>query len=201
MSAQILDGRTISRSIIREIAADVETFRQTHGHPPAIGVVQVGDDPASAWYVGQIRKSFERVGMGFGLHALPSDAAPDDLAALLRGLNADTGTHGIIVQMPLPAHIPASLVTDLLDPRKDVDGVHPVNAGRLMQAEGDYFVPATPAGGMELLHRYGLSLAGRRAVMVGRSNIVGRPMALLMLHAHATVTICHSRTRDLAAIT
>jgi methylenetetrahydrofolate dehydrogenase (NADP+)/methenyltetrahydrofolate cyclohydrolase len=201
MSAQILDGRTISRNMTREVTAEVEAFRQTHDYPPAIGVVQVGDDPASAWYVGQIQKSFERVGMGFSLHTLPDDAAPDDLAGMLRGLNADPHTHGIIVQMPLPEGIPPSLVTDVLDPRKDVDGIHPLNAGRLMQASGDYFVPATPAGGMQLLHRYGLPLAGRRAVVVGRSNVVGRPMALLMLHAHATVTVCHSRTRDLAAVT
>jgi methylenetetrahydrofolate dehydrogenase (NADP+)/methenyltetrahydrofolate cyclohydrolase len=103
--------------------------------------------------------------------------------------------------MPLPKHLPQSLVTDVLDPRKDVDGIHPVNAGRLFQQSGDFFAPATPSGGMEILRRYGITLKGKQAVMVGRSNIVGRPMALLMLHEHATVTICHSRTQDLPAIT
>jgi methylenetetrahydrofolate dehydrogenase (NADP+)/methenyltetrahydrofolate cyclohydrolase len=119
---------------------------------------------------------------------------------VLQQLNADPRTNGIIVQMPLPKHLPQSLVTDILDVGKDVDGISPINAGRLLQQSGDFFAPATPAGGMELLHRYGIELRGKQAVMVGRSNIVGRPMALLMLHEHATVTICHSRTRDLGAV-
>jgi len=119
----------------------------------------------------------------------------------MNALNADPRANGIIVQMPLPGHLPASLVIDLLDPAKDVDGIHPLNAGMLMQGLLEAFVPATPAGGMELLKRYDIQLQGKHAVMVGRSNIVGRPMALLLLHQHATVTICHSRTPDLGAVT
>lgn len=200
MTAQLLDGRALARTMSREIAAQVAAFRAAHSVMPGIAVVQVGADPASSAYVGQIRRAFTRAGMAFALHSLAQSASADALAALLRALNADPQVHGIIVQMPLPAHLPQALVTDLLDPRKDVDGIHPLNAGRLMQQSGDYFVPATPAGGMELLRRYGISLAGKHAVMVGRSNVVGRPMALLMLHEHATVTICHSRTPDLAAV-
>jgi len=120
---------------------------------------------------------------------------------LLRQLNADPRTNGVIVQMPLPKHLSQSLVTDTLDPAKDVDGISPINAGRLMQQSGDFYAPATPSGGMEILRRYGIELKSKHAVMVGRSNIVGRPMALLMLHEHATVTICHSRTPDLGAVT
>ncbi|MBM3187473.1 MAG: bifunctional 5,10-methylenetetrahydrofolate dehydrogenase/5,10-methenyltetrahydrofolate cyclohydrolase [Chloroflexi bacterium] len=200
MTAEILDGRALSRTMAKEIAAEVAGFKDEHGWVPGIAVVQVGEDPASSWYVGQIEKSFARAGMGFALHTLPEDADAGKLVGLLKELNADGRTNGIIVQMPLPKHLSQSLVTDTLDPAKDVDGIHPVNAGRLMQQSGDYFAPATPAGGMEILRRYGVELKGMHAVMVGRSNIVGRPMALLMLHQHATVTICHSRTRDLGAV-
>lgn len=200
MTAKLLDGRELSRTMSKEIAADVARFQEQYGWVPGIAVVQVGEDPASSWYVGQIEKSFGRAGMNFALHTLPKDANAHDLVDLLKSLNADAHTNGIIVQMPLPKHLPQSLVTDTLDPAKDVDGIHPVNAGRLMQQSGDYFVPATPAGGMEMLRRYGVELKGLHAVMVGRSNIVGRPMALLMLHQHATVTICHSRTKDLGAV-
>ena len=200
MTAKLLDGRELSRTMSKEIAADVARFQEQYGWVPGIAVVQVGEDPASSWYVGQIEKSFGRAGMNFALHTLPKDANAHDLVDLLKSLNADAHTNGIIVQMPLPKHLPQSLVTDTLDPAKDVDGIHPVNAGRLMQQTGDYFVPATPAGGMEMLRRYGVELKGLHAVMVGRSNIVGRPMALLMLHQHATVTICHSRTKDLGAV-
>lgn len=200
MTAKLLDGRELSRTMSKEIAADVARFQEQYGWVPGIAVVQVGEDPASSWYVGQIKKSFGRAGMNFALHTLSEDASAGDLVDLLKSLNADAHTNGIIVQMPLPKHLPQSLVTDTLDPAKDVDGIHPVNAGRLMQQSGDYFAPATPAGGMEMLRRYGVELKGLHAVMVGRSNIVGRPMALLMLHQHATVTICHSRTKDLGAV-
>ena len=133
------------------------------------------------------------------MHTLEETATAEVLTSLLKELNQDSRANGIIVQMPLPKHLSQSLVTDNLDPAKDIDGITPVNAGRLMQQSGDYFAPATPAGGMEILRRYGIELKGKRATMVGRSNVVGRPMALLMMHQHATVTICHSRTRDLAA--
>ena len=201
MTAHILDGRALAKTMGAEIAADAERFLKEHGWEPGIAVVQVGGDPASSWYVKQIRRSFTRAGMRCALHELAETATAAEFAALLQELNADDRTNGIIVQMPLPEHIPQSLVTDLLDPAKDVDGIHPLNAGRLMQDELDAFAPATPAGGMEILRRSGIELRGKHAVMVGRSNIVGRPMALLMLHQHATVTICHSRTPDLGAVT
>jgi methylenetetrahydrofolate dehydrogenase (NADP+)/methenyltetrahydrofolate cyclohydrolase len=164
-------------------------------------LLQAGSDPASDWYVRQIKRCCERVGLGLNLHSLDAQADTEAVLATVQQLNGDPRTNGIIVQMPLPAHVSQERVVASLDPAKDVDGVHPLNAGRLMQGSGEALVPATPAGGMELLRRYGVALAGKHAVMVGRSNIVGRPMALLMLHQHATVTICHSRTPDLAAIT
>lgn len=201
MTAQWLDGRAVAKTMRGEIATEARAFAQAHGWAPGIAVVQVGEDPASSWYVRQIEKSFTGVGMRFALHTLDAQATPEALTALLEQLNADALTNGIIVQMPLPAQISASLVPSVLAVEKDVDGIHPVNAGRLLQGTEGYFAPATPAGGMELLRRYGIELRGKHAVMVGRSNIVGRPMALLMLHEHATVTICHSRTPDLGAIT
>jgi len=201
MTAVILDGRAMAKTLRAEIAQQVTEFKAEFGRVPGIAVVQVGGDPASAAYVRQIDKSFTAAGMRFALHALPEQAAATTLTDLLVDLNADTATNGIIVQMPLPKHLPQTLVTDLLDPRKDVDGISPVNAGRLFQGDPEAYAPATPAGGMELLRRYELALKGKHAVMVGRSNIVGRPMAMLLLHEHATVTICHSRTADLGAVT
>lgn len=201
MAAKILDGRALAKTMSSEIAAEVKRFQATHGWVPGIAVVQVGADPASSWYVKQIEKSFAGVGMRFALHSLPENADAQALITLLQQLNVDARTNGIIVQMPLPKHLPQSIVTDVLDPAKDVDGIHPVNAGRLLQQSGHAFAPATPAGGMEILRRSGIELKGKHAVMVGRSNVVGRPMALLMLHEHATVTICHSRTQDIASLT
>jgi methylenetetrahydrofolate dehydrogenase (NADP+)/methenyltetrahydrofolate cyclohydrolase len=201
MTAVILDGRAMAKTLREEIAQQVAQFLGAHGYVPGIAVVQVGTDPASGAYVKQIEKSFTGAGMRFALHSLPEDATSDALTDVLRALNADPLTHGIIVQMPLPRHLPQSLVTDLLDPCKDVDGISPINAGRLFQGDPEAYAPATPAGGMELLRRSGLKVAGKHVVMVGRSNIVGRPMAMLLLHEHATVTICHSRTADLGAIT
>ncbi|MHB0858273.1 MAG: bifunctional 5,10-methylenetetrahydrofolate dehydrogenase/5,10-methenyltetrahydrofolate cyclohydrolase [Anaerolineae bacterium] len=201
MTAQLLDGRSLAKTMTGEIASKVKQFESTHGWAPGIAVVQVGADPASSWYVKQINKSFTGAGMRFALHALDETTDALSLTGLLQELNADPRTNGIIVQMPLPKHLPQSLVTDTLSPAKDVDGIHPVNAGRLLQQSGDFHTPATPAGGMEILRRYSIDLKGKHAVMVGRSNIVGRPMALLMLHEHATVSICHSRTPDLGAIT
>ena len=197
MAAEKLDGRAIAKTIEAELKAEIAALQNEADLSPALAVVQVGDDPASAWYVGQIRKSCKRVGALSQLLTLPKDATAADLTQTIQGLNQDANVHGIIVQMPLPRHLSQEIVTDALDPRKDVDGIHPVNAGRLYQDSGDYFAPATPAGGMELLRRYGIELRGKRAVMVGRSNIVGRPMAMLMLHQHASVAICHSRTPDL----
>ena len=201
MTAQLLDGRAVARTLRGELEAQVAAFKDSHGWAPGIAVVQAGADAASAWYVRAIERSSAQAGLRFALHSLDATVTADDLQALLRQLNGDPRTNGIIVQMPLPAHLSDRVVTDVLDPAKDVDGIHPLNAGRLLHGDSDALVPATPAGGMELLRRYDIALRGKQAVMVGRSNIVGRPMALLMLHQHATVTICHSRTRDLGAMT
>ncbi len=185
----------------REIAERAAAFSAQAGRQATIAVVQVAADPSSVAYVRQIEKSFVGAGMGFGLHSLPEACTADELTGLIRQLNADVGVDGVIVQMPLPKHLPQSLVADLLDPAKDVDGITSLNTGRLMQGLGDYFAPATPAGGMELLRRYQIPLRGKRAVLVGRSNVVGRPMALLLLHQNATVTICHSHTAELSELT
>ncbi len=155
-----------------------------------------------------IQKTFDKRGMGFQLHTLPKTASQDEIVALVARLNADESVHGIMIQEPLPKGIDEAAVKDALSPDKDADGVHPVNAGRLAQVApvgrppmvGPFFVPATPAGGMEILKRYNVEIKGQQAVVVGRSNIVGKPMALLLLRENATVTMCHSRTVDLAAV-
>lgn len=200
MTAQVLDGAATARALFAEIAPEVAAFTAAQGYPPALTVVQAGADPASDVYVKQIERSVGRVGIAVARHALPADVTLDALTAVIRALNAEPRTHGILLQMPLPAHLPQALVVDALDPGKDVDGIHPLNAGRLLQNLSGRLDPATPSGGMELLLRYGIPLEGRRAVVVGRSNVVGRPMALLLLHANATVTVCHSRTPDLADV-
>ncbi len=201
MTAKILDGRATAKAIQQEIADDVKAFERAHGWAPGIAVIQLGEDPAAAWYVRQIKRHFTDAGMRFALYTLAGTTDQETLSGRMEELNGDPRTNGVIVQMPLPEHLSEDTVVGMLDPAKDVDGMHPLNAGRLMQQRGDALTPATPAGGMELLRRYDIPFKGKRAVMVGRSNIVGRPMALLMLHQHATVTICHSRTEDLAAIT
>jgi len=201
MGATILDGKALAATIKEEIVGEVERFQSEFGFTPTVAVVQAGADPASERYVRQIGRNFEGAGMGFSLHALPAEATEAEAVQLVAALSADERIHGIIIQMPLPKSISAEKVVGALSPAKDVDGVHPLNAGRLLAGTGQYFVPATPAGGMEILRRYQEPIQGRRAVVVGRSNIVGKPMALLLLHQHATVTICHSRTPDLGAIT
>jgi methylenetetrahydrofolate dehydrogenase (NADP+)/methenyltetrahydrofolate cyclohydrolase len=162
-------------------------------------VVLVGEDPASKVYVKRIAKTFEDVGMTCQQVILPGDINPASLQAEIIKLNNDPKTSGIIVQLPLPKPLTQDVVTDVLSPNKDVDGIHPVNAGRLYLGQ-DGFVPNTPHGGLELLKGYGITIRGANAVVVGRSNIVGKPMAMLLLAEHATVTICHSRTKDLPSV-
>lgn len=198
MAATILDGKAIAADLKAELSAAAAEFAARHGAPPLLAVVQVAGDEASDWYVRSIKRSCEGAGFGFHHHLLQPDTSQEQIERRIRDLNADPEVHGIVIQMPLPAHISAEALASLLDPRKDVDGLHPVNAGRLLLGQ-DCLVPNTPAGGMEILRRYAISIAGRRAVVVGRSNIVGKPMALLLLREHATVTICHSRTPDLSA--
>jgi methylenetetrahydrofolate dehydrogenase (NADP+)/methenyltetrahydrofolate cyclohydrolase len=209
MTAEILDGRATARVMRKEIAASVAEFQTEHGVVPTIAVVRAGEDPASVSYARMIKRSFERADMGFAMHTLPDRATQDEVLALVQALNADESVHGIMVQEPLPRGIDDIAIKAALSPAKDADGVSPINAGRLAQAAPvgrssrvqDFLVPATPLGGLELLLRSGIEISGQRAVIVGRSNIVGRPMALLLMEHHATVTICHSRTRPLGDVT
>jgi methylenetetrahydrofolate dehydrogenase (NADP+)/methenyltetrahydrofolate cyclohydrolase len=164
-------------------------------------VVRAGEDPASVSYANAIAKTCEKYGVAFELKALPESASQAEMVSLVQSLSADASVHGIMVQEPMPKGIDPAAVIAALSPAKDVDGVHPLNAGLLMEGKGDFFAPATPSGGMEILRRYNVPIKGKHAVVVGRSNIVGKPMALLLLHEHATVTICHSRTVDLGAVT
>ena len=201
MSALILDGRALAREIA-EKARQTALARQREGRTqPAIAVVRVGEDPASLRYAQQIQQTFAGAALGFRLVALPSSASEDQLADCLRSLGEDPAVTGILLQLPLPAGLSEETAASALAAVKDVDGINPLNAGRLFLGRGRYFAPATPLGGVELLERSGVKLPGRHAVVVGRSEIVGRPLAMLLLHRHATVTICHSRTVDLARIT
>lgn len=201
MTAQLLDGKALAKDMRGELDADVAAFKAEFGFTPKMVVVRAGDDPASVSYAGMIEKTCAGRGIDFELHALPASASQAEVANLVRKLSADDSVSGIMIQEPLPKGIEASAVIAALSPAKDVDGVHPINAGLLMEGTGDFFAPATPAGGMEILRRYNVPLKGAKAVVVGRSNIVGKPMALLLLHQHATVTICHSRTVDLGSVT
>lgn len=196
--ALILDGTALAATLRDELRADIERLSQHH-ITPRLDVVQIAGDVASEWYVRAIKRACQQVGIAFNLVQLPADVTQQALVAKVRALNEQPETHGIIVQVPLPKHLDADAVIAAIDPGKDVDGQHPLSLGRLAQGL-PAFVPNTPAGGMELLRRYNIPLAGKRAVVIGRSNIVGKPMALLLLQEHATVTIGHSRTPDLAAI-
>jgi methylenetetrahydrofolate dehydrogenase (NADP+)/methenyltetrahydrofolate cyclohydrolase len=208
MSAMILDGRVLAKTMRAELNEEVAAFKEQYGVTPTIAVVRAGEDPGSVWYSNAIKKTMAGRGMEAQLHVLSGTATQEELVALVTRLNADPVVHGIMVQEPMPKGIDEAAVKAALSPDKDVDGVHEVNAGRLALAApagrpagvGTFFVPATPAGGMELLRRYAVELKGKHAVVVGRSSIVGKPMALLLLRENATVTVCHSRTVDLAAV-
>ena len=199
MTATILDGRALAKILREELRAEIHVFVANTGVAPALAVVQVAGDAASDRYVRSIQKSCGDVGIAFIHRLLPADTAQSTLEASVRELSDDHAISGILIQLPLPAGLVSAGVIAQLDPRKDVDGVHPISAGLLAQGL-PCLLPNTPAGGMELLHRNGIALAGKRALVVGRSNIVGKPMALLLLQEHATVTIAHSRTPDLAGV-
>jgi methylenetetrahydrofolate dehydrogenase (NADP+)/methenyltetrahydrofolate cyclohydrolase len=208
MSATRLSGRKLASTLRKELNAQVAAFKERTGVTPTIALIRAGDDPASVSYAGTIEKGFLNRGMGFVPCLLPETASQDEIVAAVSKLNADPAIHGIMIQEPLPKGIDQAAVKAALSPDKDVDGVHPLNSGRLAQVapvgrpEGveSYFVPATPAGGLEILKRYEVPLEGQHAVVVGRSTIVGKPMALLLLRENATVTVCHSRTKDLAKV-
>lgn len=197
MSARIIDGKAIAAQVRAEVATAVSKLK-ADGIELGLHVVLVGEDPASQVYVRNKAKASEEVGIRGVTHRLPAQTSEADLLALLGTLNADPSVDGILVQLPVPAHIDSDKVIDAVNPAKDVDGFHPVNLGRLLSGR-DGLVPCTPAGCIRLLDEAGTDLKGLRAVVVGRSIIVGKPMALLLLQRHATVSICHSRTRDLAA--
>jgi methylenetetrahydrofolate dehydrogenase (NADP+) / methenyltetrahydrofolate cyclohydrolase len=202
MPARMLDGTAVAARIREELAPRIGEFTARAGRPPGLGIVLAGDNPASEIYVSTKLKSVADIGCRTDLVRLPATASLDEALAAVRRLNADDTCDGILVQSPLPDGMgpdAEQLVFDTVDPAKDVDGFNPVNVGLLSQNRAR-LVPCTPRGVMELLRRSGVALKGTRAVVIGRSDIVGKPMAMLLLHEHATVTICHSRTRDLPAV-
>jgi methylenetetrahydrofolate dehydrogenase (NADP+)/methenyltetrahydrofolate cyclohydrolase len=198
--ARMLDGAAIAEQIKQEVRRDVLQFVSEHDDKPCLAAILVGDDAASAVYVRNKIRACEEVGIRSEHHALPATTSAIELLELIRSLNGRGDVDGILVQLPLPVEIDEGAIIEAIDPEKDVDGFHPVNIGRLSMGR-PRFAPCTPAGIIELLLRSNIPIAGANACVVGRSQIVGRPMAQLLLQRDATVTICHSRTRDLAAVT
>jgi methylenetetrahydrofolate dehydrogenase (NADP+)/methenyltetrahydrofolate cyclohydrolase len=199
MAASIIDGKAIAERVRREVAAEVAEWTRAGNDAPGLATVLVGDDPASAVYVGGKQKATHEVGMQGFDHRLAADTPQAEVEALLRDLNADPRVSGILLQLPTPKHIDGAGLTWLIDPAKDVDGLTPVSAGLLAKGRPG-LRPCTPAGVMELLDRHDVDLEGAEAVVVGRSDLVGKPLAQLLLARHATVTVCHSRTRDLPEV-
>ena len=197
--AILIDGKETSKKVREEIKKETENLVKESGVRPGLAVILVGDDPASAIYVRNKKKGCEEVGFLSREYRLPAETSEEEVLSLIDTLNADDEIHGILVQLPVPKHISDKKVIARIDPKKDVDAFSFENVGRIMTGEFD-FVPCTPAGIMELLKAYDIDPAGKRAVVIGRSNIVGKPMAMLLLHKNATVTVCHSRTENLAAI-
>ena len=195
----LIDGKKVSAEIKEQVASEVEQLKKKVGKIPGLAVVLVGEDPASAVYVRNKNKTCEKVGFQSFSHPLAADTEEIKLLQLIAGLNANPEVNGILVQLPLPDHIDEQKVLEAIDPKKDVDGFHPVNVGYLTSG-GDALAPCTPAGIIEMLDFYKIDIEGKNAVILGRSNIVGKPMASLLLKRNATVTICHSRTRDLPAV-
>ncbi|MFP4345132.1 MAG: bifunctional methylenetetrahydrofolate dehydrogenase/methenyltetrahydrofolate cyclohydrolase FolD [Anaerolineales bacterium] len=202
MTAKIIDGKAIAKQIQEELTEEVARLQEEHDVAPGLATVLVGSNAASQTYVRMKRKRCAEVGIHSVGHELPAEATQEEVEALVEELNADPKIHGILVQLPLPDHIDEEAVLNTISLEKDVDGFHPVNIGRLtMKGREPLFVPCTPAGVLELLDRSGIEIEGQEAVVLGRSNIVGLPVSMLLLHRNATVTICHSRTRDLPEVT
>lgn len=197
--AELIDGKAISMQIKEEVKEAAKQLL-TEGKTVTLAVIQVGDDPASAIYVGNKKKACEYVGFHSVSYELPEETTQEELLTLVRNLNENNEVDGILVQLPLPKHLNEEEVLLAIAPEKDVDGFHPVNVGNLLIGR-DGFISCTPAGIVELLHRSGIPIEGRECVIVGRSNIVGKPMAALMLRENATVTICHSKTKNLKEVT
>ncbi len=197
--AMLINGKEISAAIRAEIKADTAKFKAENGFVPGLAVVIVGEDPASQVYVRNKHRACEEVGFYSRGFELPADTDEKTLLALIDELNRDEQIHGILVQLPLPRHLDEEKILLAIDPRKDVDAFHPYNVGRIMIGNYD-FLPCTPAGVMQLLKRSGIEIEGKECVVVGRSNIVGKPQAMLLLEANGTVTVCHSRTKNLKEV-
>jgi methylenetetrahydrofolate dehydrogenase (NADP+)/methenyltetrahydrofolate cyclohydrolase len=196
MSAQLIDGKAIALQIRQQIKEDVEKMVSGGKNPPGLGVLLVGDNPASRSYVTMKEKACAAAGIYSEEHTLPEDATEAQVLEIVDGFNKNEKIHGILVQLPLPDHIDSDKVLNAIKPEKDADGFHPYSVGMLWQGRPN-FVACTPCGIMELIHSTGVEIKGKKAVIVGRSNIVGKPMAALLMAEHATITVCHSRTQDL----
>ncbi|HEY3188788.1 MAG TPA: bifunctional methylenetetrahydrofolate dehydrogenase/methenyltetrahydrofolate cyclohydrolase FolD [Solirubrobacteraceae bacterium] len=199
MAAEVIDGKAVAARLRARVAEGVAAFAAERGRPPGLATVLIGDDPGSAVYVGGKQRATKEVGMAGFDHRLPADVPRAEVVALLDSLNADEAVDGILVQLPVPGHLDGVELTGMVDPRKDVDGLTPVSTG-LLSLGRPGLRPCTPTGVMDLLAEAGAELEGAEAVVVGRSNLFGKPMVQLLLAANATVTVCHSRTRDLPAV-
>jgi methylenetetrahydrofolate dehydrogenase (NADP+)/methenyltetrahydrofolate cyclohydrolase len=209
MTAKILDGRATAKEIQAETKKEVAAFTKEHGYAPTLALVRAGDDPASVSYARMIKRTATRRGIDFQAHTRPADASEAEMVELVRDLSADPQIHAIIIQKPMPEGMRSSVIIEALSPAKDVDGAHPLNAGRLAQAVfvdrpqdvGPYLTPATPLGGLELLKRYNIDMDGKRAVIVAASNLIGKPLAMLLIQNWATVTVCDLHTKPLSEMT
>ena len=199
MAAQLIDGKALAQTIRDRITKDVAEFHGRTGIRPGLATILVGEDPASHLYVKNKQKACETLGIYVDDHRLSASTSQGELLALIEKKNHDERIHGILVQLPLPKHIDSRVVLEAVSPMKDADGFHPYNLGRLVEGT-PLFEACTPKGIIKMIESTGVSIEGKRAVVVGRSNIVGKPVALMLLHRHATVTVCHSRTRDLPAV-
>lgn len=197
--ANILSGKTVSARVKEELKKEVEELK-SRGKNTGLAVVLVGDDPASAVYVRNKEKACAEIGIYSEMHKLPKETTEEELLALIKKLNDDSNIDGILVQLPLPGHLDDKIIINNIKPEKDVDAFHPVNVGKIMIGDFD-FLPCTPAGIMELISESGVDVDGKDCVVIGRSNIVGKPMSMLLLHKNGTVTTCHSHTKNLAEIT
>jgi len=209
MSAKILDGRKVSKEILNEVKQEVKAYRADQGGDVTLALVRAGGDPASVSYAGMIERTCNKVGINYVEHTRPADTTEDEIVRVIRKLNDDETVNGVIIQQPMPEGIRPQVVIEALDPGKDIDGAHPLNAGRLARAAfvdqpqnvGPYFVPATPLGGLELLKRHNVTIDGERAVIVGASNLIGKQLSLLLTRHWATVTVCDLHTKPLSAMT
>jgi methylenetetrahydrofolate dehydrogenase (NADP+)/methenyltetrahydrofolate cyclohydrolase len=199
MTAQLIDGKALSQAIRDKIAQDAAALLARSGITPGLAAILVGDDPASHLYVKNKQKACEAVGIFVADHRLPAATSQNELLALIDKVNHDPRIHGILVQLPLPSQIDSKVILNAVSPEKDADGFHPYNIGRLVEGN-PVFEACTPKGVIKMIESTGIGIEGKRAVVVGRSNIVGKPVALMLLHRHATVTICHSKTKNLPAV-